>query len=108
MQLEERKATLMSRLGELTDRLTQIETELESHASADWEDMAQERETDEVLERLGTSGQDEIRMIQAALERIESGEYGYCARCGAEISAERLDVVPFSPLCRSCASRVAQ
>lgn len=99
----ERKAQLEARLGVLTTRLNEIETELDSHQSKDWEELATEREADEVLEGLGVSGQQEIRMIHAALARIEGGDYGTCVKCGGTISDERLDVVPYTPFCRSCA-----
>ena len=66
--------------------------------------MAIEREGDEVLERLGQSGLDEIRRIMAALGRIRSGDYGFCAICGAEISQERLDALPATPFCKTCAA----
>lgn len=98
-----RKAQLEARLSDLKGRLRQIEVELDSHQSADWEELATEREGDEVLEGMGLSGQQEIRMIEAALQRIDAGEYGVCAKCGAEISEARLDVLPFTPFCRSCA-----
>lgn len=101
--VEERKVWLQERLADLNGRLAGIEAELDSHHAADWEELATEREGDEVLERMGTSGQQEIRMIEAALDRIESGDYGFCAKCGAEIGEERLDVLPFTPFCRSCA-----
>ncbi len=101
--VEERKVWLQQRLADLNGRLAGIEAELDSHHAADWEELATEREGDEVLERMGTSGQQEIRMIEAALDRIESGDYGFCVKCGAEIGAERLDVLPFTPFCRSCA-----
>lgn len=101
--VEERKVWLQERLADLNGRLAGIEAELDSHNAADWEELATEREGDEVLERMGTSGQQEIRMIEAALARIESGDYGFCAKCGGEIGEERLDVVPFTPFCRTCA-----
>ncbi len=101
--VSERKVQLESRLAQLQARLTEIEAELDSHDSRDWEDLATERETDEVLEGIGLSGQQEIRMIEAALQRIAEGEYGHCAKCGARIAEERLDVVPFTPFCRACA-----
>ena len=99
----DRKAQLEARMADLKTRLDHIEAELDSHQSKDWEDLATEREEDEVLEGMGVSGQQEIRMIEAALSRIEAGEYGFCAKCGAEISAERLDVLPHTPFCRHCA-----
>lgn len=94
---------LQRRLQELDVRLHGIEEELDSHQSKDWEELAVEREEDEVLEGLGTSGQDEIVKIRAALRRIEQGEFGDCVKCGDEISEERLAVVPHTPFCRKCA-----
>lgn len=106
--IEERRKTLTDRLAELEARLHGIEEELDSHNSKDWEELAVEREEDEVLERMGTSGQAEIRMIKAALQRMDDGEYGYCVKCGDEILPERLDVVPYTPFCRNCAGAKAQ
>lgn len=99
-----RKAQLEARLADLKGRLTGIESELDSHDAKDWEELATERESDEVLESMGVSGQQEIRQIEAALARIAEGEYGFCAKCGAEISQERLDVLPQTPFCHSCAA----
>ena len=101
--VSDRKEALLSRLADLNDRLVSIEIELDSHNSADWEELATEREDDEVLESMGISGQQEIRMIEAALGRIDNGDYGFCAKCGAQIAEERLDVLPFTPFCKSCA-----
>ncbi|PTE19913.1 TraR/DksA family transcriptional regulator [Cereibacter changlensis] len=98
-----RRRQLQERLADLGQRLEGIEAELDSHDSRDWEELATERETDEVLEGMGVSGQQEIRAITAALARIDSGDYGYCVTCGAEIGDARLDVVPYTPFCRSCA-----
>lgn len=98
------KATLLKRLSELDKRLHAIEAELDAPHSKDWEDAAVEHEGDEVLEGLGTSGQDEIRRIRAALDRLREGDYGFCVKCGDEIAAARLDVVPEAPLCSTCAS----
>lgn len=99
-----RKEQLEKRLADLQSRITDIETELDSHHAQDWEDLATEREGDEVLESMGLTAQQEIRMIRAALDRIDSGDYGSCAKCGAVIGEERLDVLPFTPFCRDCAA----
>jgi DnaK suppressor protein len=45
----------------------------------------------------------ELDRIDAALERLASGEYGFCARCGDEIGVERLAFDPTTPLCITCA-----
>lgn len=99
----DRKSQLEARLAALTARISDIGAELDTHSSKDWEELATEREGDEVLEDLGLSAQNEIRMIRAALTRIDEGEYGYCVKCGAEIAEERLDVLPATPFCRHCA-----
>lgn len=98
-----RKAALEQRLRELGVRLEAIEDELDSHQNRDWEDLATEREGDEVLEATGNAGLAEITQIRAALGRIEDGSYGVCVRCGEPITEARLDVLPWTPLCRSCA-----
>lgn len=45
----------------------------------------------------------ELRRIDAALERLEEGDYGYCVECGEEIETKRLDVDPAAPRCAGCA-----
>lgn len=100
------KTKLETRLAELNERLSEIEHELDSPHSRDWEENAIERESDEVMESLGEAGLQEVRMIQAALARIEEGEYGYCLRCGAEIAKERLELIPYATLCAKCAAEV--
>lgn len=102
--IAERKKALLQRLSELDSRLHAIEAELDAEHSKDWEELATEREGEEVLEQLGQAGQDEIRRIRAALQRIRDGEYGSCAKCGDEIAAARLDVLPDAPLCAACAN----
>ncbi len=102
--IAERRRQLEDRLATLEERLHEIDEELDSHQSKDWEELAVEREGDEVLERLGVSGKAEIARIRAALSRIDEGEYGYCTKCGAEIAEERLDLLPWTPHCRNCAT----
>lgn len=103
---DEYRAKLLSRLGELDTRLHEIESELDAHQSKDWEELATEREHDEVLEGLGVAGQEEIARIRAALKRMREGEYGYCTKCGSEIAEARLKVLPDTPFCQTCAAQL--
>ena len=103
MDLDHWRKRLNDRLAELERRLEEIEHDLDETPSKDFEERATEREGDEVLESLGTSGLAEIRMIRAALDRMEEGEFGYCVSCGEPISEERLEVVPHAAKCRNCA-----
>ena len=46
----------------------------------------------------------ELARIEAALGRLDNGEYGLCARCGEDIAEGRLLFDPATPLCIDCAS----
>ena len=67
----DRKAQLEARRDDLNRRMQEIDAELDSHDSKDWEELATERETDEVLEDLGLSAQQELRMIDAAILPVQ-------------------------------------
>ena len=41
--------------------------------------------------------------IRTALARIESGDFGYCPRCGEPIARKRLQLDPTATLCIACA-----
>ncbi|TGY90369.1 TraR/DksA family transcriptional regulator [Marinicauda algicola] len=45
----------------------------------------------------------ELRRIDAALRRLEEGEYGYCVECGEAIEGRRLGIDPAAPRCAGCA-----
>jgi RNA polymerase-binding transcription factor DksA len=103
LKWSEQFTRLEARRAELTDELLDIEDRLDDEPSKDWEDRASERQGDEVLESLGTRDVSEIRQIDAALARIADGTYGECMTCGGKISAQRLDAVPATPFCKTCA-----
>lgn len=45
----------------------------------------------------------DIQRIEAALRRIEDGDFGYCVECGEEIAPKRLEVDPAAAFCINCA-----
>ncbi|TNF26152.1 MAG: TraR/DksA family transcriptional regulator [Deltaproteobacteria bacterium] len=45
-----------------------------------------------------------LLQVRAALERVEDGDYGDCAKCGEPIGFGRLDARPETPLCVTCQS----
>lgn len=45
----------------------------------------------------------ELRRIDAALNRLAQGEYGYCVECGEAIEEKRLAIDPPAPRCAACA-----
>lgn len=101
----ERETGLRSRLAELEASMQAIQAALEQTPNPDVEERSVEREGDEVLEDLGNAEQLEVRQIEAALTRVSEGEYGYCVDCGDKVSEERLDILPQTPFCRTCAAK---
>lgn len=43
-----------------------------------------------------------LRNIDNALEKLDSGNYGLCERCGLRIREERLEALPYVRFCLSC------
>lgn len=104
MDVEKYRVILAERQQELQTRLQKIEADLEAPRDQDNNDRAVESNNDEVLEELGESSQKELAAIDAALARVEAGTFGICVKCEEPISEERLDVVPHTPFCKTCAA----
>ena len=47
--------------------------------------------------------QHRLRLISAALSRLDEGEYGYCMTCGIDIPEKRLSIDPAASQCVDCA-----
>lgn len=43
-----------------------------------------------------------IKKIDEMLAKIDSGDYGYCEKCGVEIGLSRLEARPTATLCIDC------
>ncbi|HEX6122686.1 MAG TPA: TraR/DksA family transcriptional regulator [Ktedonobacterales bacterium] len=52
------------------------------------------------------NAQQVLAQVRAALERLDSGTYGKCERCGREIGARRLEALPYATLCIDCQEAV--
>ena len=94
---------LETRLQSLNQRIEDIEGDLRTAPSADFEEQATETEGDQVLEGVEGSARMEAQQIHAALKRIDAGTYGECMTCGEPISEQRLQALPYAMQCISCA-----
>ena len=43
-----------------------------------------------------------LRDVERALQKMETGAYGRCERCGNPIALERLEALPWAVLCIDC------
>ena len=92
---------------ELEQRLRKLESDLKSGRSRDWEEQAQERENDDVLDALAAEAKLELDRIHGALHKIEDGSYGKCSKCGNSIEEKRLEAIVDAESCLECAQRLA-
>ncbi len=93
---------LKSRLESLKQRIDEIEGDLRTAPSANWEEQATETQGDQVLEGVEGSALIEAQQVHAALTRIGAGTYGECSTCGKPIGEERLQALPYATQCIDC------
>lgn len=56
----------------------------------------------QMAQEAGRRREAQVVRIEAALQRIESGDFGYCYVCGEEINPRRLNVDPTTTRCVDC------
>ena len=47
-----------------------------------------------------------LKQVEAALEKIENGEYGICDQCEKKIPEARLKIIPYTEFCTQCLSEI--
>ena len=99
--LEQERASLLSQLEELG-----FGPEGSLVYDSNFADSSQVTAERGEAERLALQLQDALDNVQAALAKIEQGNYGVCERCGKAISSARLEAQPASKYCIDCASVV--
>jgi DnaK suppressor protein len=70
------------------------------------EDQAQITHDEFVSLRINSLDYLRLRMIEEALDRMESGHYGCCLACEEAIPAKRLQAVPWARYCVGCQDTV--
>lgn len=93
--LLEKREQVMAGLGIKFDTLAKMGRVAE-------EDQAQLSHDEFISLRLNSLDYVQLRMIEAALDRIEAGDYGVCLGCEEPIPAKRLQAVPWAKYCVHC------
>lgn len=47
----------------------------------------------------------ELTRVEDALRALDEGTYGTCVSCGKPIARERLEAIPWAPMCIDCARK---
>jgi RNA polymerase-binding protein DksA len=56
----------------------------------------------DIMIELIQNGEEGVRNIDTALEKIEEGAFGVCELCAKKINKDRLKAVPYAKLCIDC------
>ena len=109
MNPETLRTELQRRRSVILETARRADAELDALRSAErdpeFEEGAQTEHEAFTLSRLGETQRREIQQIDAAIQRIDAGEYGICRDCGQGIDPRRLAALPYAVLCTECASR---
>ena len=102
--LEEERGRVVATLNHLQEENSgslEDETEEETYDNhlADSATATLNREIDYTLEE---NAEHVLTAIEDALQRIESGGFGTCGRCGKPIAEERLEAIPYANRCIDC------
>ena len=80
--------------------------ELHARLAAEYQELLANRdviqEDRDSVRQLVEEAAANVHRLERAAERMESGTYGRCVRCGQPIAAERLEVVPDATTCVTC------
>ena len=99
--LEARRAELMREDSANADSRDTVELQQDSVGRLSRMDALQQQAMAQATERRRTA---ERARIDAALERLDEGEWGYCLACGDEIAEQRLAHDPSVTNCIKCAT----
>ena len=106
-QLLAQRASLLAQLNSLRGgSVGRIEASAEHFGRAEELDNGQISSARELELTLDERESAEIRLVDAALARIEAGSYGLCTDCGVEIPPARLKAAPEAPRCIHCQEKL--
>jgi DnaK suppressor protein len=71
------------------------------------EDQAQITHDEFVSLHINSLDYGQLRMIEEALDRLKSGDYGFCLSCEEPIPPKRLNAIPWARYCVTCQELVS-
>ncbi len=96
----ERRAELLNLISVATNAAATVELDQQVQGRLSRMDALQRQEMAKaIIERRRL----EITKIDAALSRMDEGEFGFCLVCGDSIPEKRLDLDPTIAVCVGCA-----
>jgi len=113
-QLAELRSSMRDRSGQLREEIRQVllrsDSEQYVQIANEVHDLEDESFADLMVDvNLAEIDRDlqELRAIEAAVQRMADGSYGHCEHCGSPIEFRRLQLTPFANRCFDCQSTSA-
>lgn len=97
--LLEKRAAVLSGLGVKFDTLAKMGRVAE-------EDQAQISHDEFISLQLNSLDYVQLRLVNEALDRVRSGDYGVCLSCEQPIPNKRLQAVPWARYCVQCQEQI--
>lgn len=96
--LLEQKEKIVKKLSQFYNESKEIETDI----AQDLADKAESSYTKEFLLSLSDAERSRLFLIDEALKRLETPEFGICQMCQKPIGKKRLAALPWTPYCIDC------
>ena len=110
-RLDYYKKKLQARRDELARGILRTEQEgreADEDPTVDLADKAANSYTKEFLFGMTNTDRKILNLIDAAIKRIDTDEYGVCANCQDELQQKRLEAVPWAKHCITCQEKMEQ
>lgn len=105
------KKTLLEQKEKIVKKLSQLSNEskeVEADIAQDLVDKAESSYTKEFLLSLSDAEREQLRLIDDALHRLPTKEFGICQMCAKEIGKKRLTALPWTPYCIDCQQKIEE
>jgi len=105
-KLEQFKDNLLKLKADIS-RMLQTQSEPKELRDAfDDPDIATEMMEKMMSTLVSSNYESNLERIDAALERLQEGQFGKCVVCGTEIPLPRLEALPFTLYCINCQKEI--
>jgi len=104
-ELDRYRGLLLEKRADLLDRVRAARKSGKAQAdskSPDLGDRALSTVSRDLLFQLSTGEREILRRIDAAIDRMDGGEFGVCVHCGQKVQKGRLQAVPWALHCIDC------
>jgi DnaK suppressor protein len=96
------KKNLIAERDVISTKLNGNDLSVDDTETPDPVDLAVQNYSKNVMLAVSENESRQLAMIDEALRRIESDEYGECQNCGNAILPKRLEALPWARFCLNC------